>query len=181
MKNMFPAGILGSLLTSSRHQERAILAFAWLGSFLGILCIAALERFVINDSESPFLIGSFGASCVLVFGAPASPLAQPRNLIGGHLVSALVGVACQQMLPEAGWLAAALAVSTAILLMSLTKTLHPPGGATALIAVAGGEGIHGLGWLYPLFPCLAGALILLAVGLVSNNIVRRGRYPLQWF
>lgn len=51
MKNMFPAGILGSLLTSSRHQERAILAFAWLGSFLGILCIAALERFVINDSE----------------------------------------------------------------------------------------------------------------------------------
>lgn len=172
---------LRSWLASPRRQENGILALAWAGSFIGILIIAAMDRFLTGDAGYPFLIGSFGASCVLVFGAPASPLAQPRNLIGGHLVSAVTGVACQMLLPDAGWIAAALAVSTAILLMSITKTLHPPGGATALIAVAGGKAIHELGWLYPFFPCLAGAFILLAVGLVSNNLIVRGRYPAKWF
>jgi CBS-domain-containing membrane protein len=100
--------------------------------------------------------------------------------VGGHVVSALVGVVCQQLLGHLPELAAPLAVATAIALMQLTKTLHPPGGATALIAVAGGEQIHRLGYLYVLAPVGLGALLLLAVALVVNNIPATRRYPEFW-
>ena len=88
------------------------------------------------------IIGSFGASAVLIYGAIKSPLAQPRNLIGGHILSAVVGVASYQLFHAHLWFASAVAVATAIAVMHATKTLHPPGGATALIAVIGGEKIH---------------------------------------
>ncbi len=104
------------------------------------------------DGDLVFLIGSFGASAVLIYGAVRSPLAQPRNLVGGHVISAVIGVAAWQMLGSAPWLAAAFAVATAIAAMHATKTLHPPGGATALIAVIGSEKIHSLGFLYVFFP-----------------------------
>ena len=84
------------------------------------------------------------------------------------------------MFPDIPWLAACLAVATAIAVMHISKTLHPPGGATALIAVTGGEGIRQLGWMYAFVPCLSGALILLAVALVVNNIPRNQRWPLFW-
>ena len=115
---------------------------AWVGSCLAIACIALLERYATGNSGFPLLIGSFGASAVLAFGAIRSPLAQPRNLVGGHFLSALVGVSCYFLFPGTPWLASCLAVATAIALMHVTKTLHPPGGATSLIAVTGGEGIH---------------------------------------
>ena len=143
---------------------------AWVGSCLAIACIALLERYATGNSGFPLLIGSFGASAVLAFGAIRSPLAQPRNLVGGHFLSALVGVSCY-----------CLAVATAIALMHVTKTLHPPGGATALIAVTGGEGIHQLGYLYAFVPCLLGALIMLAIALIVNNIPKAQRYPQFWW
>ena len=141
---------------------------AWVGSCLAIACIALLERYATGNSGFPLLIGSFGASAVLAFGAIRSPLAQPRNLVGGHFLSALVGASC-------------LAAATAIALMHVTKTLHPPGGATALIAVTGGEGIHQLGYLYAFVPCLLGALIMLAIALIVNNIPKAQRYPQFWW
>jgi CBS-domain-containing membrane protein len=128
----------------------------------------------------PMLIGSFGASAVLVYGAIKSPLAQPRNLVGGHVLSALVGVACQQLFHSTLWLAAALAVSTAIAVMHATRTLHPPGGATALIAVIGGDKIHSLGFMNALFPVGGGALIMLIVALLVNNLPSSRRYPESW-
>ena len=155
--------------------------WAWLGSALSILCLAWLERLCAQEWNLPLLIGSFGASAVLAFGAPESPLAQPRNLVGGHMLSALVGVSCQMLLGQEPAAAAALAVSTAIALMRVTKTLHPPGGATALIAVTGGEGIHQLGYLYAFVPCLLGALIMLAIALIVNNIPKAQRYPQFWW
>ncbi|MFQ8736713.1 MAG: HPP family protein [Bilophila wadsworthia] len=109
------------------------------------------------------------------------PLAQPRNLVGGHFLSALVGVSCYFLFPGTPWLASCLAVATAIALMHVTKTLHPPGGATALIAVTGGEGIHQLGYLYAFVPCLLGALIMLAIALIVNNIPKAQRYPQFWW
>lgn len=105
-----------------------------------------------------------------------SPLAQPRNLIGGHVFSGLVGVAAYQIFGGTVWLAAAVAVSVAIVVVLATKTLHPPGGATALIAVVGGEKIYNLGYLYAFIPAGAGALILLIVSLVVNNLARNRRY-----
>jgi CBS-domain-containing membrane protein len=117
---------------------------------------------------------------VLLYGAPRSPLAQPRNLVGGHVVSALIGVLCWKLFQDFPVLAQSLAVATSIALMHLTRTLHPPGGATALIAVIGGPQIHALGFLYALIPALLGSLILLAVALVVNNLPRTRRYPEFW-
>ena len=126
------------------------------------------------------IIGSFGASAVLVYGAIRSPLAQPRNLIGGHMLSAVIGVAAFQCLGYMPWLAAALAVSIAIALMHLTKTLHPPGGATALIAVIGGDAVHNLGYLYVLIPVGLGAVVMLIIALLVNNLASNRRYPEFW-
>lgn len=151
--------------------------WAFLGAFTGLGIISLLQYRVFAPQELVLLIGSFGASCVLVYGVIESPLAQPRNLIGGHLVSALVGVTLQQLLPNVIWLAAPLAVALSIVFMQVTKTLHPPGGATALIAVTGGTHVTALGYWYVVNPVLSGAFILLAVALVFNNIPKGRQYP----
>ncbi|OGU00181.1 MAG: hypothetical protein A2X80_07250 [Geobacteraceae bacterium GWB2_52_12] len=137
---------------------------------LGILAITKLTAIV----DHPLLIGSFGASAVLLFGATESPLAQPRNLVGGHLLSAGVAVLEVPLLGTTP-LAMAIGVGLAILVMNLTHTTHPPGGATALIGIQGAAGPEFL-----LFPVLAGALILLATAIFTNNMVYHRRYPRHW-
>jgi CBS domain-containing membrane protein len=150
---------------------------AWLGAFVGIgLLVIAVERL---PALQLLVIGSFGASAVLLYGAPRAPFSQPRNLVGGHLISAAVGVACFRYLPDVLALQEAAAVATAIALMMLTRTVHPPGGATALIAVVGSDAVRGLGWGY-LFPVMIGALLLLVVALIGNNLYEPGSYPDRW-
>jgi len=156
------------------HKEHF---WAFLGSFIGIGTIAYLQSNLLSVNDNLFLIGSFGASSVLVYGVIQSPLAQPRNLIGGHLICALIGVTIAKLLPDIVWITAPLAVSLSIVLMQITKTLHPPGGATALIAVIGSEKIKGMGYLYVLSPVLTGCLILLFVALIFNNITSNRSYP----
>jgi CBS domain-containing membrane protein len=156
------------------HKEHF---WTFLGSFIGIGAIAYIQSLSLPDFDNLFLIGSFGASSVLIYGVIQSPLAQPRNLIGGHLISALVGVTVAQLLPDIIWITAPLAVSQAIVMMQITKTLHPPGGATALIAVIGSEKIKSLGFWYVLSPVLTGCLILLIVALIFNNITKNRQYP----
>lgn len=158
----------------------AEVCWSWLGSFLGITAVALLHYTVVDQQGLMLLIGSFGASAVLLYGAVRSPLAQPRNLIGGHVLSALVGVMAFQWLGASPWLAAAVAVSTSIALMHLTKTLHPPGGATALIAVIGGQSVHQLGYLYVVMPVALGACVMLIIALVVNNIPKSRKYPEFW-
>jgi CBS-domain-containing membrane protein len=147
---------------------------------LGIGACGWLSSHYFEPRDLSLLIGSFGASAVLVYGAIKSPLAQPRNLIGGHVISGLVGVACWQVFGATLWIAAALAVSLAIVAMLATKTLHPPGGATALIAVIGGDKVHALGFLYAIIPAGAGAVVLLIVALLVNNLNRNRKYPEYW-
>ena len=156
------------------------LLWSWLGAMIGIGLCASLSTKYFEPRDLTLLIGSFGASAVLVYGAIKSPLAQPRNLIGGHIVSGLVGVACWQLVGGTLWLATAMAVSLAIVSMLATKTLHPPGGATALIAVIGGAKIHNLGYLYAFVPAGAGAVILLIVALIVNNLSKNRKYPEYW-
>ena len=100
--------------------------------------------------------------------------------MGGHMVSAVIGVAAYQFLNAHLWLAAAVAVATAIAVMHGTKTLHPPGGATSLIAVIGSDKIHTLGYLYVWIPVAAGALVMLVIALLVNNIPKNRRYPEFW-
>lgn len=151
--------------------------WSFLGAFTGIALIACCQQWILTREENVFLIGSFGASSVLIYGTVQSPLAQPRNLVGGHLISAVTGVLIYTLLPDLIWLTAPLAVALSIVLMQITKTLHPPGGATALIAVIGSEKIKALGFMYIISPVLSGVLILLATALVFNNLSPHRQYP----
>ncbi len=155
--------------------------WSWTGAFVGIALVAYLEQVFCLGTDRLLIIGSFGASAVLIYGVPNSPLAQPRNLIGGHIISAIIGVFCFQALGANLWLAASVAVATAIVAMQLTKTAHPPGGATALIAVIGGERVCDLGYYYVLMPVATGAFILLFVAVIVNNLSKKRTYPLSWF
>lgn len=154
--------------------------WSWIGAFLGIVSVAYINFNLLEKTDLILVIGSFGASAVLIYGAIKSPLAQPRNVLGGHVFSAIIGVASYQLLGSHMWLAGAVAVATAIAFMHATKTLHPPGGATALIAVIGSEKIHSLGYLYAVMPVGLGAAIMLIVALLVNNIPKNRRYPEFW-
>jgi CBS-domain-containing membrane protein len=160
--------------------SNAEVLWSWLGAFLGIGAVSLVSHSHLGATDGIFMIGSLGASAVLVYGAPRSPLAQPRNLVGGHVISAAVGVLCFKLLGAYPGLAEAMAVASAIAVMHLTRTLHPPGGATALIAVIGSDRVHALGYGYAVAPVGLGALILLLVGLVVNNAVDARRYPEFW-
>lgn len=151
--------------------------WTFIGAFAGIGLIGLIQGRLLPDQDNVFLIGSFGASAVLIFGATNSPLAQPRNLVFGHVFSAIVGVSVHWVFPDELWVSAALGVSLAIVAMQITKTMHPPGGATALIATIGSQKIHDLGFMYVLTPVLSGVTILLAVALIVNNIPRHRNYP----
>jgi len=154
--------------------------WSWIGAFLGISAVSYINYNIIGKTDFVMVIGSFGASAVLIYGAIRSPLAQPRNFVGGHIISAIIGVTCYKLFSSQMWLASSLAVATAIAVMHATKTLHPPGGATSLIAVIGSSKIHSLGYLYVLIPTGLGAIIMLLVALWVNNIPKNRRYPEFW-
>ena len=157
--------------------------WAWVGGFAGILAVWWLNNYMgIQKDANMFLIGSFGASAVLIYGVPMGELSQPRNLVGGHVISALVGVVAYNLFPDHLVLASALAVATAIAAMMVTNTTHPPGGATALIAVIGGASVHRLGLMYAFSPVLIGVLIMLLVAVIVNNFSsnKNRHYPKYW-
>lgn len=157
---------------------------SWLGGFIGMSLLGWLSQHsTLTTQDHLFLIGSFGATAVLLYGSPSAPFSQPRYVLGGHLVSALVGVLVFKLIPDplSLWLASSLAVSFSILAMYLTRTTHPPGGATALIAVIGSEQIHQLGFWYVLTPVLEGIILLLLIALLINNLSPLRRYPNYWF
>lgn len=170
----------GTTRGSPPRVSNSEILWSWIGGFLGIALVAWINQLYFSGTDMTLLIGSFGASAVLVYGAGRSPLAQPRNLIGGHVISAFIGVTLWTILQQYPWLAAAFAVATAIAAMHLTRTLHPPGGATALVAVIGSDRIHDLGYLYVLVPATIGPMLLLLVGLLVNNIPQSRRYPEVW-
>jgi len=118
-----------------------------------------------------------GASAVLLFAVPHGPLSQPWPVLGGHFVSALVGVACTKAIAQP-MLAAPVAVGLAIGSMHYLRCIHPPGGATALSAVVGGEPVHQLGFHFVLTPVLWNAAVILLVALLFNYPFTWRRYPL---
>lgn len=151
--------------------------WSFIGSFVGIGLIAYSQSQQFSHQDVVYLIGSFGASSVLVYGIIESPFSQPRNLIGGHLISAFIGVTVHLLFPDTTYIAAPLAVSLSIVLMQITKTLHPPGGATALIAIIGTQKIKDLGYWYVVSPVLTGVLILFFTALIFNNMTSSRKYP----
>lgn len=159
-------------LTVSRRE----IWLGCLGAGLGLLGTEWLSHHALGELN-PWFIAPMGASAVLLFAVPASPLAQPWSIVGGNLVSALIGVLCAHILGHDG-LAAGIAGAGAIAAMFALRCLHPPGGAVALTAVLGGPAINQLGYAYVLWPVAANSALLLALALLFNNLMQR-RYPHQ--
>jgi len=160
----------GKCTTASGVSTHGLLITS-LGSFIGIGLVALLSSYY----QLPLLLPSFGATAVLLYAACHVPMAQPRNVVGGHIISALAGVTVYQLFGGLWW-TLALGVTLAIISMAVTNTLHPPGGATAFVAVYTGQDFG-----FVLSPVGLGAVCLILVALLVNNLSHRCRYPQYWF
>lgn len=159
----------GNAATAPRPSWKNV-AIAWLG---GVLAIAAISL-AGSGLSLPLVLGSFGASCVLVFGFPDLPFSQPRNVLVGHVLSSLIGLAFLTLFGPQWW-SLALAVGTAIAAMMLTRTVHPPAGSNPVIVFLAQPG-----WGFLWFPTLTGAVVLVIVALLYNNLARPTAYPKYW-
>lgn len=159
---------------------RATGRLGWLRGAIGALLAVALAALAAKTALGaapswPWLLAPVGASAVLVFALPASPLAQPWPVIGGDLISALVGLIAAHFIPVP-MLAAAVAVAAAIGAMSVFRCLHPPGGACALFTALGGPAVAAHGWAGLLLPLALNLLALVAAAWVYNNLTGH-RWP----
>jgi CBS-domain-containing membrane protein len=166
------------LLTKLRSNRAALpprlparhILLSWLGGFIAISCVGILAANV----HLPLMLGSFGASCVLVFGFPNVPFSQPRKVIAGHVFSSTIGLVFLSLFGQHWW-SLGLAVGTAIAIMQSTRTVHPPAGSNPVIIF-----LLAPGWSFLITPTLLGAVMIVCVGLIFNNLAREGRYPDYW-
>ncbi|MFW5909750.1 MAG: HPP family protein [Thiohalospira sp.] len=155
----------------------AEVAVSLAGALVGIAAVHAVSTAILGPEAALFMVASMGAAAVLLFGVPHGALSQPWPAIGGQVVSAAVGVTAAMWVPDPA-LAAGVAVGGAIAAMQIARCIHPPGGATALIAVIGGPEVHALGYAYIVAPVLLNTLILFAVAVVANYPFAWRRYPI---
>ena len=175
---------MANLLTKLKGDRAALPAafsskavlLAWLGAFLAIAAVALLS----NQFSYLLILGSFGASCVVLFAYPDVPFSQPRNVILGHFLSSLTGLIFISFFGVAWWVLAA-AVASAIAVMMLTRTVHPPAGSNPVIIWLMAASHATLSWQFLLFPTLVGAIVITLVALIYNNLTREGNYPKYWF
>lgn len=157
------------------HGEKLLSA---VGSFLGILGLLVISNGVLEAQGLALVVTSMGASAVLLFAAPHSPMSQPWPVLGGHLLSAAIGITCGLFIPDL-LTAAAVAVALSIAVMYYSRCLHPPGGAAALAVVMGGEQVRVLGYAFLVTPVLLNVLVLLSVAMLFNAPFAHRRYP-RW-
>lgn len=155
------------------HLEKII---STIGSFVGVFIVIFISRYFVNFADNALIIASIGASAILIFAVPHGALSQPWAVLGGHCISAFIGVSCYRFIPQF-LLAAPTAVAIATLAMYYLRCMHPPGGATALTAVIGSEHIHALGYQYVMTPIFLNVVILLSSAVVFNYFFKWRRYP----
>jgi len=167
------------LIGFSRHKmnvrEKLL---STLGGFFGIFGILMVSQWLLDPAVSVLILPSMGASAVLLFAAPHASFSQPWNVLGGHAISAVIGVACWQWIPDYV-VAASASVGLAIGAMYFARCIHPPGGATALAAVIGSEKLHHLGYAYEYAPILLNTVTILVVAIVFNGLFKWRRYPVH--
>ncbi len=155
----------------AEYYNTACIIITWSFAFIAIACVAALDHLY----DDPYLIASFGATAVLIYGAPKAAFSQPKNVFFGHLFSAVIGISIALVFEQAGllqeyvWTAAGIAVSTAIIAMMLTGTIHPPGGATALTCVISGF----TSFIYVVRPVMLGVVILMIAAYCADYLKER--------
>lgn len=144
-----------------------------IGGTLGILSLCLLSQY----SGDPWLMAPFGATCVLLFAVPTSPLAQPRNVIGGHLISASVGLAALYGLGDS-YIVMSMAVGVAIMAMQFLRAVHPPAGANPIVIILAGKSAVGLSFLFT--PVLVGSVVLVVIASLVNNYGIKDGWPVYW-
>jgi CBS-domain-containing membrane protein len=157
-------------LSPLAKPDRGHIFWSWVGSFIGI----AVTAYLSVKTNTPLLMAPFGASSVLIFGIPDSPLAQPRNLIGGNFLAALISLTILHLFGSEPW-TMGMAVATAIGMMQLTGTVHPPSGAVALVVM-----MNRAPWQFLVTPVLEGSIILVLCAVVFNNLAKERTYPKHW-
>lgn len=168
-----PFHLFDPILAGATLRERAI---GCLGALIAIGLTGWICGLIFGPgSHLPFIVAPVGASAVLLFAVPASPLAQPWPIIGGNTLSALVGVIVAQLIHDP-MLAIGVGVSLAIAVMSLTRSLHPPGGAAALTSILGGPTVLAAGFAYPFVPVALNSALLVVLGIAFHKLSRRS-YP----
>lgn len=177
MKRMNVGGYFSGYLSKMKGAGSSPLKIDMKDSLTGLIggfITISILAFLTSMTSSEWLMAPFGASCVLAFSVWNAPLSQPRNIIGGHFVSAFVGLAAYHLIGAEPW-AIGLAVGLAIALMMLTKTTHPPAGADPIIIMLGGYG-----WSYLVSPVLLGSLFIVLIALIINNMRSNRTYPTFW-
>lgn len=158
-----------------RTMSNFELTISIVGAFAATLMATFFTSTILLLEQAPMILASTGASAMLLFGLPYSPVSQPWNLVGGHTVSALVGVSCYQMIPNE-LLAASATIPLAMVLMHKLRCMHPPGGATAVTAVVGGATVHALGYAFVVIPVFFSSIILLSVAMASGTLRERNPF-----
>lgn len=149
------------------------LAKGLVGGFLSILVLAYLGM----STNTPWLMAPFGATCVLLFAVPSSPLAQPRNIIVGHFICSLVGLIALYSLGNSIFVMS-LAVGIAIMLMQYFRSIHPPAGANPLVIILAGKDVVGFDFL--ITPVLTGSFVLVGIAMIINNGGEKNKWPIYW-
>ena len=144
------------------------------GALLGLGLSSLISWWILGDINA-WYIAPMGASSVLLFAVPASPLSQPWNIVVGNSIAAIIGVSCAYMIPNLT-VAFSVAVALAVVVMMSTDSLHPPSGAVAITAVIGGDAVHQLGYQFVLYPVLLNSLLLLGVAVIFNRMLGK-QYP----
>jgi len=165
--------LLGINQQVTTHKEKFV---SFIGGVISIYLIYLVTEIYLGVPDLIYIIPSMGATAVLLFAAPNVPFSQPWNVFGGHLISAVIGVACFQLIPDSH-IAAAASVGFAIWAQYYLRCIHPPGGATALAAVIGSTQIHDLGYSYVITPVLINTLVMLVVAVALNTLVPWRHYP----
>ncbi|WP_223295967.1 HPP family protein [Shewanella sediminis] len=156
-----------------------------IGAFFATLCASFFSNSILEADNMPMVLASTGASAMLIFGIPHSPVSQPWPLVGGHIISALIGISAYYLIPNPV-LASSVAIGIAMLAMHCTGSMHPPGGATAVTAVIGGSTVHELGYYFVIVPVFFNSIILLSIAMAigtfreKNPFVTEGTEQEAW-
>lgn len=163
-------------MKKTKHVKFFDIMCIWCGTVCSIGICGLLSAVLTELQDMALLVSSIGPSAVLLYAEANSASARPQNVIFGHVISALIGVAVYKLCGQIPWLSGALAVACAAVAMVVTNSFHPPGGGTALIAVIGDQRIHDLGFIFPFIPVGISAVIVVGVAYVVNKRIRRLQY-----
>ncbi len=156
--------MLRRIISLKRVMSEKEFIISIVGAFIATLIASFFSNTILQAEDMPLILASTGASAILIFSLPFSPVSQPWNLVGGHLVSAFVGVSCYLFVPNE-LVASSLSIPFSMLLMHYLRCMHPPGGATAITAVVGGANVHALGYAFIIIPVFFNAIILLSIAM----------------